>query len=68
MDLKLFGISQANCERLHQPNGLIDREIFEHWVTEIFIAEVTRGREKTAHESPAVLILDGCPEHDGHAL
>jgi hypothetical protein len=28
-DLKLFGISQANCDILHQLNGFIGHELFE---------------------------------------
>jgi hypothetical protein len=50
--LKLFGISQANCDILHQTNGLIGHEIFEHWVMEMFVSEMTKQREKTRYECP----------------
>jgi hypothetical protein len=67
-DLKLFSISQANYEILHQPSSFIDREIFEHWVMKICVPGVTRRREKTRYEGPAVLILDGCTAHDEEAF
>jgi hypothetical protein len=66
--VKLFGISQANCELSHKPNNFIDGEIFEHWVIEIFVPDLTSQPEKTGDEGPTVLILDGCKAHHGNAF
>jgi hypothetical protein len=64
-DLKLFGISERNCAIVHQPNGFIDRELFEEWFVSLFVPEIQARREAMKYEGPCILILDGCTAHDG---
>lgn len=47
----------------YQETGYINSDVFNYWVTEVFIPEVNERRKKFNYSGPAVLIIDGCPSH-----
>ena len=48
---------------LCEDTGYINSEIFNKWLSDLFIPEVQERRRKFNYTGPAVLILDGCPSH-----
>jgi hypothetical protein len=61
----MYGPTKEKLDVYYQAKGYIDRDIFEDWFKDTFLAEVVQRRAKHEYRSPAYLIMDHCPDHPG---
>jgi hypothetical protein len=54
IDLRLLGVSDSNCHICHQPSRFIDRQLFEEWVTAIFLKELKSKQEAMEYSGSAI--------------
>jgi hypothetical protein len=57
-DLEL--LAGTNVLLVHQPNGFIPSELFNHWCANVLFPSIREKRECLSCNGLAVVILDGC--------
>jgi hypothetical protein len=62
-DFRLTGLTAEKVMLRSQPKGYVDIQIFEAWMTDIFLPELLQRRASTGYGGAAVLILDNCTSH-----
>jgi hypothetical protein len=64
-DLCTYGLTKEKIDVYYQRKGYIDKDIFEEWFQETFVAEIVQRRAKHEYGGPAYLIMDNCSAHSG---
>jgi hypothetical protein len=64
-NVQQYGLTSEKLDVYHQQKGYIDRDIFDTWFKDTFLAEVRCRRKRYAYRGPAYLIMDNCTAHSG---